>query len=141
MLYLSLLLLGSRGVGGECWAFLYGRRGEGSLFEQLPLPQQAGVHDSAKGKRREKRVGLTEVFRSRSSCLSRDSRMRWGPSTESNSQPHTGQAKSPSRAWQRCPHAPGAVTTSPGSNLVLVRSSFSPTRTQHSQGISALPEP
>lgn len=50
MLYLGLLLLGSRGVGGERGAFLDGRRGEGSLLEQLPLPQQAGVHGSDTGK-------------------------------------------------------------------------------------------
>lgn len=79
MFYLGLLLLGSRGVRGECWALLYGRRGEGSLFEQLPLPQQAGVHDSDTGKRRKKGVGITKLLRNRNICLSQNTLSSMGP--------------------------------------------------------------
>lgn len=132
MFYLGLLLLGSRGVRGECWAFLYGRRGEGSLLEQLPLPQQAGVHGSAAGKRRQKGVGVTKLSRSRNICLSQNMLRSMGPTgSHHRVQLLAEHAKDPtlglgvlSKNSVICVRT-DAVTTSLGSNLFLVCTSFS----------------
>lgn len=55
LFYLRLLLFGSRGVGLGRRALLHSRRGQGPLLEQLPLPQQAGLHGSAPRPRKRQR--------------------------------------------------------------------------------------
>lgn len=104
MFYLGFLLLGGGGVRRERWAFLYGRRGEGSLFEQLPLPQQAGVHDSATGKRREKRVGVNKAFRSRNICITEHAEL-----DGTNRVPSLSPTLGPTRTPQESHSGPGSV--------------------------------